>query len=515
MNFNDNEDRQDEKGLDVTLPFSPPKQQSLLGHLLTNEKFFVQARTNVKTEWWVDGRHASIWKLANNWYTQYKRAASPTELINCSELLSYDQKEIKSIQTGISMCVQCANNFPLDALSLELAHWMKTRLFLAGMRKSEEAFNVASRKADVVLFSNAYDIVKSTVRAIDDISFERGQTENMGDAEQDVRGLTISAEKAITFGLPVLDMALLPEGNGKGSLLSGDMTILLSPTNAGKTSTMIAVICSNLIAGKDVLFIAHEGKAMDLRMKIRQCLMGLSRNEIIEKSSGGDDAFRQELAYVTEHIIGRHLEFICLNGGSLTCEEVEAVVERRQERWKGIHNKGFDLLVDDYPAKLTTIQSKGGQYAFRQVQEIVYNTFTQMALKYDFHVLCAIQTNREGSKINNRSGHKDQKVRLLTMEDVMESWGPMTTATNVITINRDPEAQARNIITFYICKSRSSKVGIAVVCQSDFSRTRPHWETAKAAFYTGTAPLSQNAQALLERFDQKEIPWEEVRKFED
>jgi hypothetical protein len=102
---------------------------------------------------------------------------------------------------------------------------------------------------------------------------------------------------------------------------------------------------------------------------------------------------------------------------------------------------------------------------------VVYNYFSQIALEHNCHVLTAIQTNREGSKVNRKVG-KGAESRFLTMEDVMESWGPMTTATNVISINRPPEAQARHVTGFCICKSRSSEVG--VVFLADFElRPRP------------------------------------------
>ena len=56
----------------------------------------------------------------------------------------------------------------------------------------------------------------------------------------------------------------------------------------------------------------------------------------------------------------------------------------------------------------------------------------------------------------------------------MESWGVMTKATNVLTINRSPTDMAKNRVIYYLCKSRSSETGFAFCCKSDYSRSTTH-----------------------------------------
>jgi hypothetical protein len=71
--------------------------------------------------------------------------------------------------------------------------------------------------------------------------------------------------------------------------------------------------------------------------------------------------------------------------------------------------------------------------------------------------LGAIQTNRDGSKINK---HHSGATRLLVPEDVSESFAVIMMASNVLTLNRSPQAEKLGIATFSVGKTRTNKKGI-------------------------------------------------------
>lgn len=505
-----------------TLPFSKPKQEALLGHLLTDEKFFLLARHRIRQEWWTDPRLGQLWGITMQFAQRHNRAPKATEIADCPQMCALDLAEQNRLRSVLHLAVERRMDYGLDALAAELTDWLHARIYIAAMKKSEALFNAATKSKDSQKFQEAYQTLKAMNREIDETTFEPGHVVEMDDPVGDFLNQKRDAENAISFGLPALDRLLLPEGEGKGSLLRGDMTVLLAPTNIGKTTTMISVAAWNILQGKDVLLVTHEGRTADIKLKIWQSLMGLSRHEVM--SHLADPEFQAGLA-VFRDLVHKHLEFLPLNKAGMTVEEVEAIIRRRQDRWMATHSgKGFDLVVDDYAAKLTTQMARGGQWALRQIQEIAYNYFSQIALEHNLHVLTSIQTNREGSKENRRVG-KNVQHRLLTMEDVMEAWGPMTTATNVISINRDPQAQARGIVTFYICKSRSSEVGWAVVCKSDYAAARSHWghlekpdgttEPWPCTWYRGTSSMSEKIEDLLASHQGKEIPFQVVLDIEN
>jgi hypothetical protein len=496
-----------------SLPFSGPKQEALMGYLLTDERFFMIAKHRILPEWWSIGRLQQIWGISIRFSNRYGRAPKATEIIECQEMMAMDLAEANRLKSVINLSIQRRMDFGLDMLQAELTDWFKCRIYVAAMKKSESLFNLAAKGGqDSKKLQEAFDILKRMSKEIEDASFEAGQVEDMSNPVQDFQNQLVEAKDAISFGLPLLDEILLPEGEGRGSLLKGDMTVLLAPTNIGKTTTMVTIAALNVWAGKDVLLITHEGRVGDIKLKIWQSMMGLSRKEVMGRLN--DDEFRKSLD-VIRTLVNKHLEFMPLNKAGLTVEEVEAAIRRRNDRWRGsCLGKGFDLIIDDYAAKLTTSLARGGQFQLRQIHEVVYNYFSQIALQEGCHVITAIQTNREGSKTNKKIG-KDVLSRLLTLEDVMESWGPMTTATNVISINRDPSAQAKGIVTFFICKSRSSEVGWAVACKSNYAAAQSHQPESPATKYRGTSPMSEKIDSLLEGYCGREIPWEEVGKIEN
>jgi hypothetical protein len=176
--------------------------------------------------------------------------------------------------------------------------------------------------------------------------------------------------------------------------------------------------------------------------------------------------------------------YVPYNKAGMCVEDVLPIIRRRQDEWASKHQgSGFDLLVSDYPAKLSTEKAAHGHMQRRTIDEVVYEYYVQLALELKLHSLLAIQTNREGSKVNR------DKERLLTMEDVLESWGPMTAATNVITGNRSDLDGFKKRLTLYFAKSRSSDKGRAVVCKTNFAASQAFSNALGGTWYKGTSIL--------------------------
>ena len=121
--------------------------------------------------------------------------------------------------------------------------------------------------------------------------------------------------------------------------------------------------------------------------------------------------------------------------------------------------------------------------------------------------MLAIQSNREGSKTNRGI----ESNRLLMMEDVSEAWGPMASATNVITLNRSVNAKRKNRLTFYVAKSRSSETGAAIVCESNYLHGLTHSNQLKSCGYYGTSTMEGTIDGYLITYNGQFIPQELVR----
>jgi hypothetical protein len=267
---------------------------------------------------------------------------------------------------------------------------------------------------------------------------------------------------------------------------------MLAPTNIGKTTNMITIGNANLARGKRILLLTHEGRPLDIKEKIWRNHLGVTTKEYFELPDTDEGRARLTRGSM---MLNRFLTYCPYNKAGLTVEEVEPLIRRKQDELAAKNNgKGYDLLIVDYPAKLSTRQAGGGAMNKRNIDEIVYGYFIQLALEYNFHALLAIQTNREGAKVNK--GQRDER-RLLVMEDVHESYGVMQEATNVITMNKDAVAKARKRMTYHIDKSRSSETGFAIVARTDFARAITHSDELGSIWYRGTSTLADQVDDLL------------------
>ena len=84
----------------------------------------------------------------------------------------------------------------------------------------------------------------------------------------------IKNEKVVGTGLKALDELL------KGGFHEKSLTLLLSPTNIGKTLWMCALAKNMLQAGYNVLYITFEDSENKIGQRITQNLFDLSRDDL-------------------------------------------------------------------------------------------------------------------------------------------------------------------------------------------------------------------------------------------
>ncbi len=474
-----------------SLPFEKNKQYAVLGHLLETDRFFLQANGKILPEWFADPYSCRVLAAKVKFYAEFNRCPSVAELRDQPEFLREDQRMRNRINEAINTSLNYAKEYGLDAISRELTTWLHAQVYQRAIRASARLYN---NKKPI----EAYALVDEAVREIKYTTFEDDKEERFDNHLADFDKAQREYNNALTFGCSTFDKLLTPKARG-GCLLPGDMSIILAPVNVGKTTSMITTIKHNVWKRKKVLFITHEGRPSDIKEKIWCAMLDCTPQQLYANYTTTQG--REAIAVVNRYIRD-NLTYLPLNKAGLCVEDVAAVIRKRQDEALVKTGRGYDLVVDDYPAKLTTQQSKGGQLAKRNADEIVYNYFAQLALEYNFHVLCAIQTNREGSKVNK--GQRED--RLLTMEDVQESWGPMTAATNVWTINRSPRDKPKNRLIYHIDKSRSSETGWAIVCKTNYAHSITHSDDLGATYFRGESSHADKLDQYMDQYQGQEMP---------
>lgn len=477
----------------ATLPYSKEKQSALFGHMLLNDRFYVQVSPRVQPTWWADPFVAKAYAAKKSFQEKYRRPPTMPELMNCLDITAEEEPVRKRIISAIETSIYSTKNFGLDALQEELTQWLKAQIFKNAAKKATVLYN--DKKPE-----EAYRVMNEMTADLQTASFNDDPKVDWADYVNQFEEQESEYKDALTWGIDLFDQKLTPAAQ-KGSLLRGDTTVIIAPTNIGKTTCCATIIRHNILRHKPILFLVHEGTISDLRTKVWCSVLRVTRKELLEmyKTQEGREKMDQVLPFLM-----KYLDFVHLPRAGMTIEKTISIVRRMQEdRLAKNQGEGYAMLVDDYPACLTTDLAAKGNMAMRHIHSYVYDQFVDLGLEYNFHCLLPIQTNREGSKVNQ--GKED---RLITKEDVHEAFGPMQRATNIISINRDALAQANDRITFYIDKSRSNETGWAIVCKSDFSRSLTHSNRLGATCYRGTSTMSERLDELLKELgrEQKAIP---------
>lgn len=475
----------------ITLPFLETKQQALIGHMFGSESFFKAVCTKIKPEWFLSEKNSILYKYMLNYYKKYSHSPTITELKNFSEITALEPKKMLMIQAHADVCRAATGLIRLSSITPELTEWLHSVILVKSLKEAERLFNNKNIK-------ECHTKLMESVREISNTSFDKGQIVDFKDYKHFLQVVQEERKMALSTGLTLLDQAILKNAVG-GGLQKGDTTIVMAPVNQGKSSFLITVICHNIRSGKDVLYMTHEGSPSDLRLKIMANMLDCEIDQVFKMGNTQEGLRKLE---TVSKLLDAHLRYIPYNKAGMTIEDVVPIIRLNQEEWMAAHEgKGFDLLVSDYPAILSTEQARKGNLNRRDKDQIVYNYYIQLALEYGFHSLLAIQTNRDGSRINRGQGDH----RLLTLEDVSESWDPIKEATNIITLNRPPEAHDKGYVIYYVCKSRGNQTGLAIAAQSKFGHCVTHSNMLKSIQFVGSRSDDERINDLILQINNSRI----------
>lgn len=479
------------------LPFEPKQQDAILGYALVNKDFFVQIKDRVKSSWFIDPWTAKAFDAYAKFNTKYgHEPKSDDEFFLLEDLYVLPPLERAKTKAAVVRARNETANYSIDVLRNGLTGWLQSRIYHQYVNQSATLFN--SRK-----FTEAKGVLSTAVKELQDISFEGRAPADWLDPRALFQSITQAGTHAMTLGHPLLDKMLDPECLS-GSLKWGDSTVLLAPTNVGKTTVAITAAVANLMAGKKILFVTHEGQKADIQEKIWQNLLRMTKSEI-RPTMLSDNPAHMALVQGVAKTLAQNFVYIDYQKPGTTVEEVVSMISQHQQRLIAQTGKGFDMFVDDYPALLGAGGVSNLRMERRHKDAYVYRYLVDWAGENKVHGLYSIQTNREGSKKNRRTGGYENKQTLVSLEDVQEAYEVTNSATNLITINRSPEDQRDDRTIFLICKSRSSETNIAVACRSDFRRARSHDAQLPATWFRGTESL-EHLDSLLVEYANREVP---------
>jgi len=438
-------------------------QAAVIGWILKNKEFAYNCKMHLNSEMFIEPFHQEIFKKTTSFLNEYKMSPSLENLIN----LFYANKDYNIYKQKIYECEAQTKCFPLDYLSKEISAWIKLTIYKKNLHKAIAAYQ-----------NNQEDLLKTifndTLTKIVDVKFNGSVEYQFGNPVQDMEANAKSKENAVTTGLTELDSLL------GGGLFRGEHTVIIAPSNTGKTTLCINFLFHNIMLNKHCLFLTHEMTASSIVDKIRQRMLYKTYPEFMDilKNLNGND---QELLNIAEKRLTKYLTYIpyCKAGG-MYVEDVVDIIRQKNIELYNREGKYYDLMVDDYPGKLTAQSMK--QYKdIRHGMRFVYEQFHQLALEFNSHAISPVQTNREGYK-KNKYRENNETENLLGAEDISEAFAIAQDASNAITVNRSIQEQEKGVMTLFVDKTRSSNSRQGLEIKTDFSRAITHDQRVQDAY---------------------------------
>jgi KaiC/GvpD/RAD55 family RecA-like ATPase len=450
--------------------FTDSQQDAIIGNMLKDRHFFLKCVVLLKYDWFINPLNSDIFKQCQSFFDQFKRQPTGEELKDKFNRTHADT--YRKYHDRIDLCILTSKNFGLDFISTEMTGWMKMVMFRNSMEDAADIF----RKQD---WSAALTWLDFKINEVKQTSFLDDKRITFADSLDFLQKRDTSFEDCLTIGHPDFDELLLegaaikggdrskplPKFWTTGGLVKGDSTMILGPSNSGKTTTLTSIIVPNILNNKYILYMTHEQKWEDIKTKILMNAVGATNKELRHPTP---DLIRRIKAVAEK--LEQYLVYIpWIKVGNMWVESVIAEVNMQQESLHAKYGVKFDMLIDDYPGKLKSQQYKGR--AVWEEADYVYDQFVTMATEHRFHAILPVQTNREGYKVN-RGDASDGRV--IDQADAAGSFGVMQKADNVITLNRSPEDQQYQVMRFYISKSRSSQAQTMFASRTDFAKSITH-----------------------------------------
>lgn len=513
------------------LGFNQDVQKAIVGWMLSNNAFFLRCKQYIDYSYFQEPIVAEIVKLAYEIYDETNRHPQILDVKARINEVHYSIQEAKARWFVIDECIRFKDTVTLQYLVSQMTSWKRLILLRRAFRQGH-AFYIQKK------YEDAKRWLQKLIEEINTTSFDYDDKVALGRGIDHFITRLEDRNYACTIGHEAFDELLLSgsaipksewgeeiedqynrskkgfydiKKRTRGGLLPGAATILMGPSNSGKTSAVVSVIKANLELGKKVLLIVCEMTEEEILDKLYSNITGYTVQELSMVSSSAASssengslkdkvyaALRAADALMLDNLVYIHhvksgkmyvedvLDRLMLAQQEMKVKQYNKRHAIKQEALKrGVWNdqleqklnlqdqlnRGFDLVVIDYPAKLKSRNMIGRKISTHDEQQYVYDQIIVTAQAEKFHALLPVQTNREGYKVALGLGSEE---RMLGQGDVANSYGIAQVASNFITINRSLEDKKKNIIKFYIDKSRSAATGAVFVSKTDFSCSRTH-----------------------------------------
>ena len=448
--------------------------EAIIGHCMTNTSFMRNCARTLQPKHIYGVIPQELYAIILEFYKPNRQIPTRQEVISALCNKFPDEKSRGPYLLSLNRAIDLqAKNFQVNNLSRTISGWMKVVLMRDAVNEQVKHYNSDN-------YVKVADTIMSFVRKVKDAEFEEDARIPVTDMKSVISSLVTNRTRACTLGHPDFDELVMansrirPQEDGfnektmsgltRGCLLPGEITILMGPSNTGKTTTLATIAVSNIAMQKRVAYVSCEDPKDKLRIKL---LQSFSETDMIALSNTNNKEFEdRERSWNT--VAGEYLYFYeWIKPGKMYVEDVILMIENENEKVMAAHGRGFDLLIVDYPGLLSSREFGRGKDVWAEKTH-VYNEFRLLGKNLEFHVVAPIQTNREGFKQNSAA------LQILDLDSIAQGFAIGANADNVITINRNPSDHQHKRIKFYVAKNRSGENKQVFLSETRFDLGRTH-----------------------------------------
>jgi hypothetical protein len=469
-----------------TLFLSQVEQDAVIGWMIKDTQFMLKCKSILRPNYFTHSVPAELFSMVSAFSEKYNRSPTVAELEGVIHGRFVSASDYNIRREKALSCIAATKQIGLEVLADKMTDWLRIVILKNAIQEAAAIFNKKQ-------YDNARDFVSKKMKEVVEADFHQEDRVNYSNPLDFYKNRVQSHKECCTIGHPDFDDALKPgarvdsSANYKnvlqkpsttGGLIPGDMTVMVGPSNAGKTTSVVSVIAQNILMRKFVLLVTHEQKDEDIKHKIYQCMSRSTSEQLDPTRLETDEDRLRNLNFISQMLEIYLVHVHWIKPGKMMVEDVVDMINLRQEKMvaKEIKNgdftfkeagKGFDLLVDDYPAVLKSKTLNSRTLSSHEEKGYIYRQFLELGRHHNFHVLVPSQTNRAGFKSSS-----EDSDHVLGQGDIADSFAISQVTDNLITINRGPTDKAKHQIRYYVDKSRSGPTGIMFVSKTDFATSR-------------------------------------------
>lgn len=395
----------------------------ILKYILFDADYAQTIINHIRSEFFFDKVERSIFIIIKQFYDAHE--SIPTKEIVAVELgnsigLANDA-ECKKCLEYLSQ-IKISKKRPVDKAWLleQTEKWcLQMSCFLA-TQECSELFGDVSKKIE---WPKAVDIMTRAVS----ISFSKKIGHSYVGDIADRWNAVCKDDKKVLFDLQILNEVT------RGGVASDTLNVFLGATGKGKTHILTHLAASNIMNGKDTLYVTMEDSDLKIASRIDANLMQASGTELSRLSW---EQFQAKFAKVVQRIPAK-FKIVKLRSCT-TARDIRVVLSELKLRESFVP----EVLYIDH---LTVMKSNNApkdanSYA---VGKAVAEEVRDIATDFDIPVMTAVQTNR--------SGLDSERIKL---SDVAESYGVATTADFIIGLTVTPAYELQKVILLEVLKNR-------------------------------------------------------------